>query len=86
MDVASFKTVIDVQKKDMDQFLEDNNHSYDPEHNRQKSEWSVFFKEARTQSRKKTKKIIIPEIKRKGRTRKTARIKFNTGLNCTTTN
>ena len=57
MDVSSFKTIIDIQKNDMKQFLKDNNHSSNPEHNHRKAEWSAFFKEARTQSRKKTRKL-----------------------------
>ena len=57
MDVASFKTIIGVQREDMKQFLEGKTQKNDPEQNRRKSEWSAFFKEARTLSRKKTKKI-----------------------------
>ena len=64
MDIASFKTIIDVQKKDMKQFLKDNNHNSDPVRNHRKAEWNTFFKKARMQSRRKVKKIKLAKYKK----------------------
>lgn len=57
IDVASFKTIIDVQKQDMNDLRMEKARNTDPEHNLRKTEWTSFLSEAKKKSRKKKRSI-----------------------------
>ena len=69
MDVASFKTIIEVQKKDLQKLRTEKAQDPDPKLGRQKVEWSSFMAQASKQSRKKKRKLNAAKNK-KGREEK----------------
>jgi len=69
MDVASFKTIIEVQKKDLQKLRTEKAQDPDPKLGQQKVEWSSFMAQASKQSRKKKRKLNAAKNK-KGREEK----------------
>ena len=84
IDVASFKTIIDVQKQDMNDLRMEKAQNTDPEHNLRKTEWTSFLSEAKKKSRKKKRSINSSKKRNKGRRMMKAREKYSTGLIYTT--
>ena len=53
IDIASFKAIVDIQKKEMHMLLEEKSKTTNDDHKTLTAKWTTFFSAAKKQSRKK---------------------------------